>query len=302
MALYSTYDQVGQKEDVSDVISNITPTKTPFQSAIGSEKITARKHQWQEDSLADEADNEKVEGFTAGTGSATPTVMRENVSQILSKDVFVSGTADAIDTYGRAKESAYQMAKISAELKRDLEKALIGRVQAAVMTDLATARKMASVWSQVHADVTTTTDSDAGLGGNQAGPLTEANLLANFQLLYDEGGDAELIMVRTKHATTIANFAYASGRQRDVQNGMKIVNAVDLYVSPFGEARVVLNRFQLVSDVLLVDPMNWKLLVLRNWFRETLAKTGDNTHMMIVGEFSLKHKNQKASGRITNLN
>jgi hypothetical protein len=40
----------------------------------------------------------------------------------------------------------------------------------------------------------------------------------------------------------------------------------------------------------------WSLATLRPWMRETLAKTGDSVKQMIVGEFSLKHKNFKASG------
>jgi len=36
----------------------------------------------------------------------------------------------------------------------------------------------------------------------------------------------------------------------------------------------------------------------RDWFRETLAKTGDAIRMMIVGEFSLKHMHTKASALV----
>ncbi len=301
MATYTTYDQVGQAEDVSDVISNITPTKTPFQSMVGTEKITARNPEWQEDSLAAVEDIARVEGHDPTDDTLTATTMRSNYTQIFEKTIKVSATADAIKTYGRAKESAYQVAKKMAELKRHFENTLVGLVQTASAGNSSTARRMATVWSQIAAGVTTTTDSDAGTGGNQAGPLTEANVLANMQLLYNAGGDFTHLMIKPGDATLVANFAYASGRQRDFSDGRKVVNAVDLYVSPFGEVRVVLNRFIKTTDALIFDPSNWKILVLRNWFRETLAKTGDNMKMMIVGEFSLKHENQSASGRITNL-
>ena len=42
MAVYTTYDQVGKAEDVSDIITDISPTATPFQSMIKSEKVAAR--------------------------------------------------------------------------------------------------------------------------------------------------------------------------------------------------------------------------------------------------------------------
>ena len=52
MATFTTYDQVGKAEDVSDVITNITPTDTPFTSSIRTEKVNARIFEFQEDSLA----------------------------------------------------------------------------------------------------------------------------------------------------------------------------------------------------------------------------------------------------------
>lgn len=60
MSLYSTYDQVGKKEDVSDIISDITPTDTPMFSMIRSEKVSARTYSWLEDSLANAANNAAV--------------------------------------------------------------------------------------------------------------------------------------------------------------------------------------------------------------------------------------------------
>lgn len=106
MTMYSTYDQIGIAEDISDVITNISPTKTPFQTSLGSEKVDNRLFQWQEDSLRAQASNKFLEGFVAADVARTPTVMRQNYTQIMS-DVFrISSTADAVKTYGRAKETA----------------------------------------------------------------------------------------------------------------------------------------------------------------------------------------------------
>lgn len=70
---------------------------------------------------------------------------------------------------------------------------------------------------------------------------------------------------------------------------------------PFGEQRVVLNRFLRATDAILFDPAMWSLVTLRPWTRELLAKTGDHDRHLIVGEFSLKHKNYAATGRVTGL-
>ena len=126
-ATMSSYDQVGVKEDISDIITNISPTKTPFQTMIGSEGIHQRLHEWQEDSLIDAADNAVAEGADAPAAVQNATVMRQNNSQILTKTAKVTGTADVTKTYGRDKELAYQLSLRSAELKRDHEWAKIGR-------------------------------------------------------------------------------------------------------------------------------------------------------------------------------
>lgn len=290
---FSSYDQVGAKEDVSDIISNLTPTRTPFQSMIGSENIKARIKEWQEDTLADVEDNAKVEGADAVNIAITPTVMRQNNTQILQKAIQVTGTADAVDTYGRAKETAYQLRKKSQEIKRDLEHALVGTGQTAVLGSNTVARKMAGAQAQIDSSVTETAADSA--------PLSEQLFMKANQKLYEAGADASVLMVKPTDAERVAGFATASGRQRDIGQGRRIVNAIDILVTPYGEQRVVINRFIRKTDALLLDADNWKLMTLRPWTRETLAKTGDSQRYMLLGEFSLKHVNRKATGLITGL-
>lgn len=294
MATYTTYDEVGVKEDVSDIITNLSPTKTPFQSSIRSEKISQKKHDWQEDALDDVALNAQVEGADAPSASQTATTLRSNYTQILSKTVKVSGTADATEAHGRAKESAYQMSKKMAEIKRDLERALVGVNNNYTVGDSSTARVMASALYMIDAGNVEAQSSD---------PLTEDMVLAVMQDLYDAGGEANTLMIKPADASIVAGFAGVSGeRNRVINDGSKTVtNVVNIYESPWGAVRIVMNRFLLSSVAFAYDPSYWRLLTLRNWFRETLARTGDSTNMQIIGEFSLKHTNFKASGIITSL-
>ena len=293
MATYQTYQQIGLAEDVSSVISNISPTKTPFQSMIGSEKVHAKLFEWQEDSLRAVQVNAAVEGFTASDATLTPTVMRSNVTQILEKTIKVSATSDVVKTYGRAKETAYQLAKAGEEVKRDLEHAMVGLDQAAVTGDASTARQFASALNQIDAGV----QNDAGTAA-----LTEAMILTLHQELYDNGSDPSVLMIKPADSLITAGFAaVADSRSRDIRDSKKVVNAVDIYVSPFGELRIVINRFIKATHALMFDPAMWSKAVLRPWTRTMLAKTGDNEMHMLVGEFSLKHKNYKASGTIENL-
>lgn len=314
MPLFTSYDAVGLKEDVSDIITNISPTKTPFQTTIGREKITQKFFQWQEDSLRAAAKNAQTEGFDAQFITVVPTVMRNNNTQILAEAVQVSGTMDVTSTYGRARESAYQLAKSAAAVKRDLEIALVGNNVSATVGNDGTARQMAS-YSQL---ITVSSTTGAGQNGvwDNSGP-TEQDLLNALQYCYQNGAEPNTVQVTPANALTVAAYIKngvlgAGPRVRylddsDPGSAKTMVNVVDVYVSPFGRINIVVNRWINGSPLstgtgnswtLVFDTSMWVLATLRPWFREVLAKTGDSLKQMIVGEFSLKHKNFLASSII----
>jgi hypothetical protein len=292
---FSSFDVVGKKEDVSDIITNITPTKAPFTSLTKSESVHNTLFQWQEDVLRDPAANANVEGFTASATVRAPTTMRSNVTQILQDTFSVTGTNDAISKYGRGKESAREAAKAAAALKLDLEAAFTLNDAAQVTpANISQAGVFAGVQRQIAAANIIKTGSVGTL-------ITEAKYLDAAQAAYAAGAEPSITLVTPTNSRTFAGFTGSSGKSRVINDGSKtIVNAVNLYVSPFGEEKIVLSRYMKTGDTLLMDPSMWKRVYLqgRNWFRETLAKVGDKTSMMIVGEFSLKHMHQKASALV----
>lgn len=293
MSTYTTYNQVGKKEDVSDIISNISPFATPMQAMIKNEKVNARTFSFLEDSLADSAVNAVVEGADASMATLTDATERTNNTQIMSKAFQVSATADAVATYGRAKETAHQLAKKLKEIKKDYERAMVGVEQAAVAGNATTARKMTSLLNQISTNV------DAGSNATDA--LTEAKLLVAGQTAYDNGSDVDTFMIKPADAQIVAGFSAASGRNREISQGKTLVNAIDLYVSPYGEYRVVLNRELKTTHALLIDPTMFKTCTLRPFTRTLLAKNGDSDRHHIVGEVSCKHTNFGDSVKISGL-
>jgi len=293
MSTYTTYNQVGKKEDVSDIISNISPFATPMQAMIKNEKVSARTFSFLEDSLADSAVNAVVEGADASMATLTDATERTNNTQIMSKAFQVSATADAVATYGRAKETAHQLAKKLKEIKKDYERAMVGVEQAAVAGNASTARKMTSLLNQI------STGIDAG--SNATDSLTESKLLLAGQTAYDNGSDVDTFMIKPADAQIVAGFSAASGRNREIAQGKTLVNAIDLYVSPYGEYRVVLNRELKTTHALLIDPTMFKTCTLRPFTRTLLAKNGDSDRHHIVGEVSCKHTNFGDSVKITGL-
>lgn len=296
-----TYDLVGVAEDVSDIITNISPTQTPFLTMIGSEKCHNTIPHWQEDSLQAVAQVALVEGANAPTAAWQATVMRNNTTQILGATAQASRTADVVKKYGRGKELAYQLMLRGKELKRALEYALVGTGQSLVAGNDSTARKMAGYQAQISSGTTDTLGSQA--------VLTEALIVPMLQALYTNGADPDTILVKPSDGPRIAAFQESGGRSFFSKNGdRKLVNAVDVYETSFGKVSVILDRFirgantgDSQSDAMIFEKDMWKLLTLRNWQRITLAVTGDATQVELVGEFSLKHRNQAASAIISNL-
>ena len=290
MATYTTYNQVGQAEDVSDIITDITPTDSPFTSLMKSEKTHARTFEWQEDSLSSAQVNAAVEGADAQIGTLTPTTMRSNTSQILTKAFQVSATADVIKTYGRAKETAYQLGRVLKEMKRDQERAYVGVSQAAVAGTASAARKMASV------DQMITASTAAG-----SAALTETHILTAGQAAYEAGSTPDVLMIKPADALIVANFAASSGRNREFASTKTLVNVIDIYVGPFGTYKCILNRHSLSTVAWLIDPSMFKQVVLRPYTRTLLAKTGDSDKHQIVYEGSVKHMSFADSHMITGL-
>lgn len=283
-----TYDLVGKKEDVEDIIYDISPTDTPFLSSIGTSKAKATVHQWQQDELASPAANAVVEGATAGTASQEDTTIKTANTQIFKKVVEVSGTSQAIGLYGRADELARLVAKKGKELKRDIEFAMVGNGQAGTAGNGSTARQLTSAQNQISASTTNTN------GSNRA--FTETILLDVMQKVYTAGGNPNQLQVTPSHSLIVAGFAAASGRTRDFGTQKKVVNAVDLYVSPFGEVAVVPNRFLQANSALVLDTEYWSRAVLRPMQTVVLAKDGDSDKRMMITELTLVCENDKASG------
>ncbi|TFU06164.1 hypothetical protein EUV02_03900 [Polymorphobacter arshaanensis] len=293
-ATYTTFDAVGRVEDVSDIITNITPSKTPFLTAIGSDTTKNVEFKWQEDRLRASAANAKKEGADATVSARAATLMRKNVTQILSDTFKISDTQDTVKQYGRARETAYQTVKVGKELKLDLERAYVSPQTMVDAVDEDTARVTAGALAQIHADVTV----DA-LGAG----LTEDAIMDATEASANAGGTPDILMIRMKDAKLVAAFSGNATRTRDVsETPNKIVNSIDVYVTPYAELKVVKNlEMNAFEHALGLDAEMWADVVLRGYKREALAKTGDAETTMIVTERGLKSKNYRSGFAITNL-
>jgi len=303
----ATYQGIGNREDLTDMIYRIAPTATPFISGIEREKAAATKHEWQTQDLATAATNAQLEGDDPTTNATTVTTRLANVTQISYKVARVSGTQQAVQHAGRSNELAYQAMLKGLELKRDMEVVLGGTNQTQVTGDTTTARTTASVvsWIKTNTSTTGTDPTTSGtvtrVDGTQRA-FTEGMLKTVLSSIWTQGGDPSLIMAGAFNKQVFSTF---TGRASPIQDAKskKITASVDAYESDFGTLKVVANRFTRSRDVLVLELDKWALAFLngRNMIQLTLAKTGDSDRRQVLSEYCLVSRNEKASGGVFDL-
>lgn len=313
MATYQTYTAIGQREDLANVIYNISPTDTPFMTSVGKTSATAVYHEWQKDSLAAvNLSNAVVEGAAASDATLSPTTRIGNRTQISSKTVKVSGTLETVNKAGRKSEKAYQLAKASAEIKRDMEAILLSN-QVASAGDASTARVLGGLQTWLNTNYSGGTSGTAGASGTTARvtgtdrAFTQAILNTVIQSAYVAGGSPTILMVTPAQKVVASTFAGIATRYKDIPSNVQasIIAAADVFVSDFGTISIVPNRFIPNSDnddvAFLLDPEMASVAYLRPFQTNELAKTGDADVTQLLVEYTLEVKNEAAHGIIADL-
>jgi hypothetical protein len=301
---FSTYEQVGKKEDVSDVISTLNRQDTPFSDSLGTRQIHNVIYDWQEDEQLPGGDNAKVEGFEAVDEALTTTSKLMNTTQIFSRTFKTSGTLGAIDMYGRKDELARQIVKKGLQLKQDYEYACIARDGGMVLgNDTDTPRRFASAHGLVAAG---NRISNATTGANPAPrALQEATLRAAIRKSYDEGANATCFLVAPLVAEQAAEFNGNAERTRETTaaKATTINHVVDVYITALGTLTIETARLMKADLGLLFKKGTYRKAVMKNrsWFKETLAKTGDSTRTMLAGEYGLQIDNSKGAVIVTGI-
>ena len=313
MATYQSYQAIGQREDLSDVIYNISPTDTPFMTSVGKTKATAVYHEWQKDSLAAvNTSNAVVEGATASDATLSPSTRIGNRTQISQKTVKISGTLETVNKAGRKSEKAYQLAKASAEIKRDMEAILLSN-QVAAAGDASTARTLGGLQTWLASNTSNGSGGSAGASGTTARTtgtdraFTSTLLNTVIQSAYTNGGNPTILMVTPAQKVVASTFAGIATRYKDVPSNVQasIIAAADVYVSDFGTISIVPNRFIPNADsddtAFLLDPEMAAVAYLRPFQTNELAKTGDADVTQLLVEYTLEVKNEAAHGIISDL-
>lgn len=298
-----SYAAVGNREDLSDEITMISPVDTIFYGMIPSKSANAVKHEWQTDALAAAASNAQLEGDDAANVAVTPTTRLYNNCQIQRKVFQVSGTQEKVNKAGRTSEVDYQKAKFMKELAKDIEYAFLREVRVDGAAGTASKMRGALNWTTTNLSKASdaTLNADGTVTAGTARTNTEAILQPVLQTIFTAGGDPSTILCDASQKQKISAYSQATSNYRAMVEGGKLDSTVDVYVSDFGALKVVPHRLMPASTLFIVDAKYWAKATLRPTFMEELAKTGDSKRYQIIVEHTLEAKAENANGRITDL-
>lgn len=309
--IFSVYDASattgvgrGNREDLVDMVYDISPTETPIFSALSRTTATAVLHEWTRDSLAAAAANEQIEGDDATVTAAQVKGRLNNRCAISTKTPGVTGTQMVVKKTGMQDELAYQVAKSMKELKRDWE-VMITANTAKVAGDDTTARKFAGLPTWLKDNVNAVGADPTGDGTDTATNGTQRAFQESFlqevsQECYDNGGEPTLLVVGTFNKRQVSGFAGNQNRNMDA-DGKKLINSIMVYEDDFNVLKVVPDRFCTTRNALLLDTEQAKLAFLRTFEVHDLAKTGDSMRKLITVEGTLEVCEPKAHGIVRDL-
>jgi len=310
---FLTFSAVGNREDLLDKITNISPTDTPFTTMADSVTCNATFHEWQTDSLAAAAANAQLQGDDVSFAAAAPSVRVGNRTQISRKEVVVSGTQDAVNKAGRNSELVYQMGKRRDELKRDKEFVLCSN-QAPVTGNSTTAPQLRPLcgWFATNVDggsgAANGSTSAARTDGTQRA-LTLAMVTTAQQNAWTQGGKPTFLMCGPKQRGNLTTLFGTAATKFYAIEDKKMTATIQAFEGDFGMVKVVTNRFvrggQTGADreIFLLDPALWGVAYLtgRKQLTMDIAKTGDSEKGVILSEYTLESRQEAGNAAVFDL-
>lgn len=316
-----TYDLSTQiREDLEDVIWDLFPMDTWALTNLDKVDAESTKHEWQADSLEAASANAQLDGDdVTSVGTVAAASRYNNYLQISRKTFVISATNEAVVHAGMKSVIARTAMKKMRELKRDIEKAILGN-QGSCVGSQTVARLSAGMESWIGSTDhggngirATTTNAGSSVGftsgavtaptdGGSFGGLPQAALNSTLEAAWTDGGNPSIIIVNATHKATLDGFTSVATRTVDVDSvgQVPILTAANVYVSDFGKHTVLLSRYLRTnpSVALAIDPEYWATAWLRRPKVENLAKTGDGEKRMIISEWTLVARNPDSSGKV----
>ncbi len=286
---YLTYSAEGEREDLTDIITNISPYDNPILSRLRGVKATGITHDYQTDALMPvDTSNATIEGDDTSFPAVTPTVRLSNTCQIMSKALIVSGTQETISKAGRKSELGYQLSMRSRELGNDMEYGILNNT-AVVSGNATTARQFIGIAGSITTNTTAKASAD----------IVQTDIDNAMSDVWIEGGKPKIIVCHAWNKRQIAGFTTGVTKNLNAAD-KRLVHSVDVYEPPIGGVvTVVPSHFISTSTVNVLDPELWAVAYLRRTFVKKLSATGDAMKRLMLVEFTIEARQEKGNAELT---
>jgi hypothetical protein len=312
---YQTYTQTNIREDLSNLIFNVDPYKTPLLNMAKKNRATQGNHEWDTDSLAAQnLNNAQVEGDDPQAQVLAPTARMGNYVQTSNKVVQLSGKSQAVVAAGGSNKMGYQLMKKSKELKRDME-GILTYNSAKNSGSSAVAATTAGMPCWLYTNVVFQSSSGGAnptLNANgwtdgtstrtyngTTTAITEAQVKQVLQDVFKSSGESpEYALVSPANKQNISAFTGPGTRFISVEDKV-LKTAVDVYQSDFGDVKIIPDIFLAHSgDCFFINPNYIRVAYLRPFQTIPLAKTGDSDKKMLLVDYALEMGNEHAHGAL----
>lgn len=289
----NTYEAVGNRDDVSELITNIAPYDTPLYSRLARTKATAVTHEWLEDDLGAAEVNKQPEGYTYSTDNRPARMRLWNCTQIMHRGIQVTDTQEVVLKYGVRSETAYQMQKALKELAFDCEKALIEQDVRFLGTTVNDTREFGGLPYWV---VTNRLDN-----GGTPRALTFDLVNNALEQAWNEGGKPSLLLVSPRNKRIISTFTAGHTKYMDGNKTKKLTQVISVLETDFGTLQCLTDRFMPNDIVYGLSPEYMKKAFLRPFKTHDIPKINDMQRQIVNGEWTLEMRAEKAHFAIADL-
>ena len=286
------------KEDILDLVTNISPEDTPFLSLCQTAPdATSRVHQFATDTLGVRSSTAAIEGFTFSGTTLVGRVRLTNYSEIRHRNISVSDSSRAMDNIGTTDEFAYQSMKATKQLAIHFENALwttaTGNVGNAT---LGATLKAILPWVTTNKSTSSATRT-----------LTTVLMNAMLQAAWTAGGAPDCIFCGGERKIGLQALVSTNYGQRQVPatgggDGIAgtIAQYVDVYMNDFGTQKVILSRDIAEDTYAILEMGRWAI----SWLQgrrpqiKPIGRRGDKTEAYVVGEDTLEARAENANAKL----
>ena len=287
-----TYSAVGNREDISDIITNIAPYDTPLYSRIGRTKATAVTHEWLEDTLGEPQENRWPEGYTYWTVAVNPRQRLNNYTQIMHRGIQVTDTQEVVLKHGLRSETAYQMTKTMKELAFDCERAILTQA-AKVLGSMVVPREFGGLPYWIITNVFN--------NGGVPRPLLFDDINTALEQTWKAGGKPTMLLVSPRNKRVISTFTAGHTKFMDGNKTKKLTQIISVLETDFGTVECVTDRFMDDDVIYGLSPEYIKKAFLRPFKPGDMPKMSDMQRKYINGEWTLEMRAEKAHFKIADL-